>query len=75
MTISIWILLACVAAVAVGAGVGAALLLTRLRDIKKQLDGLPLEQLRAISDSEKRFQDGLDAILGYFGPVRGDHKP
>lgn len=39
--------------------------------LQKQLDALPLEQIQTIYDSEKKFQDGLDSILSYFGPPEG----
>ena len=35
------------------------------RDLAKKVDSIPTEQIQTIYDSEKQFQDGLNAILGY----------
>ena len=39
-----------------------------------RIDEFPIEQINSIYDSEKQFQDGLNSILGYFGPVKGEHR-
>lgn len=39
-----------------------------LEAVKKKVDEIPVEQMQAVYDSEKQFQDGLSAIMNYFGP-------
>lgn len=36
-----------------------------LDDLKKKVDEIPVEQLQSVYDSEKQFQDGLNAIMSY----------
>ena len=45
----------------------------QVEELKKQVAEIPVEQLQAVYDSEKQFQDGLNSILNYYGP-RGDDK-
>lgn len=45
----------------------------KIEALKKQVAEIPVEQLQAVYDSEKQFQDGLNSILNYYGP-RGDDK-
>jgi hypothetical protein len=42
-----------------------------LNRLDKAVKDLPTDQIQAIYDSEKKFQDGLDSILNYFGPPEG----
>lgn len=44
-----------------------------LEALTKKVEEIPVEQLQSVYDSEKQFQDGLSAIMNYFGP-RGDDR-
>lgn len=44
-----------------------------LEILQKKVEEIPVEQLQAVYDSEKQFQDGLNSILNYYGP-RGEEK-
>jgi peptidoglycan hydrolase CwlO-like protein len=43
-----------------------------LDELKRKVEEIPVEQLQSVYDSEKQFQDGLSAIMNYFGP-RGEN--
>lgn len=36
-----------------------------LKDLEKKVSEIPVEQLQSVYDSEKQFQDGLNAIMSY----------
>ena len=42
--------------------------------LRKDVDEFPIDQLGAVYESEKQFQEGLSSILNYFGPAKGDNK-
>lgn len=46
----------------------------RVDELRKDVDELPIDQLGAVYESEKQFQEGLSSILNYFGPAKGDNK-
>lgn len=40
--------------------------------LKEQVDSIPVDQIQSVYDSERQFQDGLSAIMNYFGPAQGE---
>lgn len=42
----------------------------KLEAVEARMDELPTEQIQGIYDAEKQFQDGLNAILGYYGETK-----
>ena len=44
-----------------------------IKELKRAVDDLPLDQIQAVYDAEKEFQEGLNSILNYYGPRQGEH--